>query len=84
MPDKYTLTGMVLVGGVIIFFLVTGLLTGVQHVPAGEQLDGLEVSAHADILRCRYLTIEGIEERIYWDIPVDNPGNLPCPIFLRD
>lgn len=84
MPDKYAVTGLLLVASAVLLILVKGFIVNVHQVPAGELVGEQEITTRADILRCRYLTIRGLEDRNYWQPPIRSSSNLPCPLFMRD
>jgi hypothetical protein len=84
MPDKYTVTGLLLVSGSVLFILAKGFIINVHQITAGEFLDRQEVTAPADTLRCRYLTLHGFEDRNYWLPPAGQGADIPCPLFLHD
>ena len=84
MPDKYAVTGLLLVASAVLLILVKGFIVNVRQVPAGELIGEQEITTRTDILSCRYLTIHGFEVRNYWQPPARARGNLPCPLFMRD
>lgn len=84
MPDKYTVTGLLLVSGSVLFFLAKGFIINVHQISAGEFRDKQEVTAPANTLRCRYLTLHGFEDRNYRQPPLGHGADLPCPLFLHD
>ena len=84
MPDKYTITGLLLVSGSVLFILSRGFIINVHQITAGEFLDNQEVTAPTDALRCRYLTLHGFEDRNYWQPPARRRADIPCPLFLHD
>jgi hypothetical protein len=84
MPDKYTVTGLLLVSGSVLFILSKGFIINVHRITAGDLLDKQEVTAPADTFRCRYLTLHGFEDRNYWQPPVGQGADIPCPLFLHD
>lgn len=83
MPDKYTLTALLLVCGSIAYFLGKGFLVNTHQLHAGEPMGEDKVVARADTIQCRYLTYRGLEDRLYWNIPTGDVTGIRCPLFMR-